>query len=203
MIIRFKFEPDRYNSCPICAETKPFFFLWEIIIKSYFLIYHSIYNFRFFSFFFCFFRKKDQDEKKIPGEFFFSFSLRKKKCEKMWICFTHENIFFFQSQFFFFIIILKNSLIIWIYPRYLMCTSADVLIQNIIIGRAVDETISRVWYFTTLIWEIQTCATNNYFLYDMCLQPMGGWISGLCSSSKVFDARLNESNRSSSLPRLI
>lgn len=188
----------------MCRD-KTLFFLWEIIIKSYFLIYHRIYNFLFFSFFFS---------RKNSRRIFFHSVSEKKNLKKMWICFTHENIFFFQSQFFFFIIILKNSLIIWIYPRYLMCTSADVLIQNIIIGRAVDETISRVWYFTTLIWEIQTCATNNYFLYDMCLQPMGGWISGLCSSSKVlsvkyklvekvFDTRLNESNRSSSLLRLI
>lgn len=121
---------------------------------------------------------------------------------------------FLSIKIFFFTQFKKNSLIILIYPRYLMCTSADVLIQNINIGRAVDETISRVWYFTTLLWEIQTCATNYYFLYDMCLQPMGGWISGLCSSwivlsvkyklvEKVFDTRLNESNRSSSLLRLI
>lgn len=93
----------------------PFFPLWEIIIKSYFLIYHSIYNFRFFSFFsflflsFLFFlEKKIRMKKKFQENFFFHSvsenSPKKKftgkKCgfvSHMKICFSFNQNFFFYS----------------------------------------------------------------------------------------------------------
>lgn len=150
----------------------PFFPLWEIIIKSYFLIYHSIYNFLFFSFFFS---------RKNSRRIFFSVSLKefseKKKMEKNVDLFHTWKYVFLSIKIFFFTQLKKNSLIIWIYPRYLMCISADVLIQNIIIGRAVDETISRVWYFTTLLWEIQTCATNYYLDFVWYVFTADGWMN--------------------------
>lgn len=74
----------------------PFFSLWEIIIKSYFLIYHSIYNFLFFSFFFL---------EKIPGEFSFQSQRilrKKKKMEKNVDLFHTWKYIFLSITIFFF-----------------------------------------------------------------------------------------------------